>query len=373
MIGGSYGGQIQFATAAVDSRVDTLVPLITWNDLRYSLAPNNTSFTSGVTYANSTPGTEKIGWSGLFFGVGILDGLQGAAIDPARNVGCPNFVLEACAAKATLDTLGYPTSSTYQLDRPRVGGPLHRQGQGPDLPDPGRERHPVQPAGSHRHLPLAQGARRARDDGVAVLGSLRRDRREHRRGPRRARPDRPAHRGHLPRPAHQELVRPLPQAVSGLDRSRVLLLPRLGGLHGQRCTGVRQRRQLPGRVPQGALPLVRRPARVREVVDPAGLDLLVQPGTGRARVVHRDLRARGTGRPARRRHHALRHPRHVRRLDHSRAVEAAHHRRRPDPGRAVRVPGRGSHPGRSARAGSCRCSPSSTTSHPTAPRRWCTS
>jgi ABC-2 type transport system ATP-binding protein len=122
MIGGSYGGQIQFATAAVDSRVDTLVPLITWNDLRYSLAPNNTSLASGVTYADSTPGTEKIGWSGLFFGVGIADGLQGAAIDPTRNVGCPNFGLEACQAKATLDTLGYPTASTYQLtDRVSVG------------------------------------------------------------------------------------------------------------------------------------------------------------------------------------------------------------------------------------------------------------
>ncbi|KRE57297.1 hypothetical protein ASG70_00685 [Phycicoccus sp. Soil748] len=115
MIGGSYGGQIQFATAARDSRVDTLVPLITWNDLRYSLAPNNTSLARGVTYADSAPGTQKIGWTGLFFGVGILDGLQGAAVDPARNVGCPNFVLEACQAKATLDTLGYPTSDTYQL------------------------------------------------------------------------------------------------------------------------------------------------------------------------------------------------------------------------------------------------------------------
>lgn len=115
MIGGSYGGQIQFATAAMDSRVDTLVPLITWNDLRYSLAPNNTSLTTGVTYAGSNPGTEKIGWAGLFFGVGIADGVQGAAIDPARNVGCPNFVVEACTAKATLDTLGYPTSSTLSL------------------------------------------------------------------------------------------------------------------------------------------------------------------------------------------------------------------------------------------------------------------
>jgi ABC-2 type transport system ATP-binding protein len=115
MIGGSYGGQIQFATAAVDPRVDTLVPLITWNDLRYSLAPNNTSFTTGTTYANSNPGTQKIGWVSLFFGVGITDGLTGATIDPTRNVGCPNFVLEACKAKATLDTLGFPTEDTYRL------------------------------------------------------------------------------------------------------------------------------------------------------------------------------------------------------------------------------------------------------------------
>ena len=122
MIGGSYGGQIQFATAATDPRVDTLVPLITWNDLRYSLAPNNTSFTKGVTYANSAPGTEKLGWTDLFFGVGIADGVQGATVDPTRDVGCPNFVLEACQAKATLDTLGYPTSDTYRLtDRVSVG------------------------------------------------------------------------------------------------------------------------------------------------------------------------------------------------------------------------------------------------------------
>jgi ABC-2 type transport system ATP-binding protein len=115
MIGGSYGGQIQFATAAVDRRVDTLVPLITWNDLRYSLAPNNTNLRRGVTYADSSPGTEKLGWTSLFFGVGILDGVEGAAIDPARAVGCPNFVQEACRAKATLDTLGYPTRDTYPL------------------------------------------------------------------------------------------------------------------------------------------------------------------------------------------------------------------------------------------------------------------
>src|SRR4051812_2347747 len=36
MIGGSYGGQIQFAIAGLDRRLDTIVPQITWNDLSYS-------------------------------------------------------------------------------------------------------------------------------------------------------------------------------------------------------------------------------------------------------------------------------------------------------------------------------------------------
>ena len=44
MIGGSYGGQVQFAAASPRPRIDALIPIITWNDLSYSLAPNNTSF-----------------------------------------------------------------------------------------------------------------------------------------------------------------------------------------------------------------------------------------------------------------------------------------------------------------------------------------
>ncbi|HET7523109.1 MAG TPA: CocE/NonD family hydrolase, partial [Acidimicrobiales bacterium] len=45
MIGGSYGGEIQFATADVDRRLDTIIPFITWNSLNYSLAPNNAGLT----------------------------------------------------------------------------------------------------------------------------------------------------------------------------------------------------------------------------------------------------------------------------------------------------------------------------------------
>jgi predicted acyl esterase len=115
MVGGSYGGQVQFAVAGIDPRVDTIVPIITWNDLAYSLAPNNTDLEQGVTYR--TPGTEKVGWTTLFFGAGIADGIEHAGTDPSRNVGCPNFTDRACVAKAQMDALGYPTPDTLDLAR----------------------------------------------------------------------------------------------------------------------------------------------------------------------------------------------------------------------------------------------------------------
>jgi len=115
MIGGSYGGQVQFAAASLDPRIDALIPIITWNDLSYSLAPNNTSFTTGVTYA--TPGVHKKQWTSLFFGVGITDGIQGTGVDPSHNVGCPNFVTQACLSKVQLETLGYPDQATLDFDR----------------------------------------------------------------------------------------------------------------------------------------------------------------------------------------------------------------------------------------------------------------
>lgn len=102
MIGGSYGGQIQFAIAGIDSRLDALIPVITWNDLNYSLAPNR---------------VHKKEWTSLFFALGIADGVTGAQYDPTRLVGCPNFTDEACLAKAELDALGYPTPATAALAR----------------------------------------------------------------------------------------------------------------------------------------------------------------------------------------------------------------------------------------------------------------
>jgi ABC-2 type transport system ATP-binding protein len=105
MVGGSYGGGIQFAVAADDARLDTIVPLITWNDLTYSLDPNNTAQTVGVT--TSTPGAIKLAWGLGFSAEGVADGLENSQGDPMRLYGCPNFADWVCPALVTAGTTGY--------------------------------------------------------------------------------------------------------------------------------------------------------------------------------------------------------------------------------------------------------------------------
>ncbi|MFE1171145.1 alpha/beta fold hydrolase [Streptomyces sp. NPDC058773] len=112
MIGGSYGGAIQLATAAVDHRVDALVPLITWNDLVYSLAPNNTGRTDGVT--GPLPGAYKWQWTKGFFLLGEAQGLLHPQLAPPRPGGsrCLHFVPRACETKRLLDSGRYPAERT---------------------------------------------------------------------------------------------------------------------------------------------------------------------------------------------------------------------------------------------------------------------
>jgi ABC-2 type transport system ATP-binding protein len=116
MIGGSYGGEVQFAAASVDPRIDTLIPLITWNDLSYSLTPNNTDLTTGVTSA--TPGVTKLTWPLLFFSEGaVLNSAEGFQNDPSRVIGCPNFTDQICPELAKSGTLGYPSTDLLTLLR----------------------------------------------------------------------------------------------------------------------------------------------------------------------------------------------------------------------------------------------------------------
>jgi predicted acyl esterase len=116
MIGGSYGGQIQYAVAGQDPRVDTIVPIITWNDLAYSLTPNNTDLASGVS--STTPGVAKYQWASLFTAVGITDGITNIQADPSRDVTtCPNFDARVCPAVVEAGITGAPSPGTLQLLR----------------------------------------------------------------------------------------------------------------------------------------------------------------------------------------------------------------------------------------------------------------
>lgn len=105
MTGGSYGGGIQFATAAFDNRVKAIVPVITWNNLNYSLWPGN---------------VIKFGWGELLYGAGLGEGaaahVQGDAAgfpsggDGGNQTGGydPNIHYSEVSGA----TLGYPDRQT---------------------------------------------------------------------------------------------------------------------------------------------------------------------------------------------------------------------------------------------------------------------
>lgn len=116
MVGGSYGGAIQFSTAAIDPRVDAIVPVITWNDLAYSLAPNNeTNGTSGLARQTTEPGVLKWEWASLFFADGMSTPLTYPAT--ATPSTCPDFSPTICKAYLSSIALGYPDRATIAMLR----------------------------------------------------------------------------------------------------------------------------------------------------------------------------------------------------------------------------------------------------------------
>ncbi|MEH3034120.1 MAG: prolyl oligopeptidase family serine peptidase [Aeromicrobium erythreum] len=114
MIGVSYGGGIQFATASIDKRLDTIIPGATWNDLSYSLAPNNTAQTQSSGVSTSTPGAAKLLWALGFVASGAQNGLQNAPADPGRLIPCPNFATWVCPSLVVAGTTGTLDASTTQ-------------------------------------------------------------------------------------------------------------------------------------------------------------------------------------------------------------------------------------------------------------------
>lgn len=110
MFGGSYGGQVQFAAAAVDPRIDAIVPAVTWNDLAYALAPNNTGDADDV-------GVFKRIWTDLFAIQGVISGLEYAVGDPRRLLGCPNFDDWICPALIESNLDGFASAATVERMR----------------------------------------------------------------------------------------------------------------------------------------------------------------------------------------------------------------------------------------------------------------
>lgn len=133
MVGGSYGGQIQFATAAVEhaagtDRLDAIVPMITWNDLSYSLNPDNAGLPGGTAASGSVASAEtgvfKYQWSLLFTALGFANGLQDlpALSDPAQvrdlaRENCLNFDAPVCTALLEVAAVGYASPESVEFLR----------------------------------------------------------------------------------------------------------------------------------------------------------------------------------------------------------------------------------------------------------------
>lgn len=87
MVGGSYGGGIQWVTAGTDNRVDAIVPTISWNSLNSSLYPNGafkTSYAALLLLSLVTSGANINNqlYAGIFTGalLGILTEEQQAVL-----------------------------------------------------------------------------------------------------------------------------------------------------------------------------------------------------------------------------------------------------------------------------------------------------
>jgi ABC-2 type transport system ATP-binding protein len=98
MVGVSYGGGIQLVTAAVDKRVDAIVPTIAWNNLNTSLDKN---------------GAPKTSW-GLLLSAALL--LTGANTDPLIFPALLNALFSGAVAPSDQDFLA-ERGPDYLLDQ----------------------------------------------------------------------------------------------------------------------------------------------------------------------------------------------------------------------------------------------------------------
>uniref|UniRef100_UPI0031D2B6B0 alpha/beta fold hydrolase n=1 Tax=Saccharothrix mutabilis TaxID=33921 RepID=UPI0031D2B6B0 len=153
--GGSYGGALALSLAGVDQRVDTIAPVITFNDLGQALLPNSarTGSVNAATPAAGAFGDDgvfKRSWAGIFFSAGLSggdlaspgqeaaepgqdDNGAGQAADAAAaavtapqqqgrpagpvNGACGRFAADVCAAYTEVATTGRAGEKTLEILR----------------------------------------------------------------------------------------------------------------------------------------------------------------------------------------------------------------------------------------------------------------
>ncbi|CCH33915.1 alpha/beta fold hydrolase [Actinosynnema sp. NPDC047251] len=147
--GGSYGGALALSLAGVDRRVDTIAPVITFNDLGQALLPNSAR-ADAVDTASPSPGAFgedgvfKRSWAGIFFSAGLSGGdlaspgqeaqepgqrtetgvPDASATQPGgsrptgpTNGACGRFQADVCAAYTDVATTGRASERTLELLR----------------------------------------------------------------------------------------------------------------------------------------------------------------------------------------------------------------------------------------------------------------
>jgi ABC-2 type transport system ATP-binding protein len=130
MTGGSYGGGIQFSTAAIDQRVDAIVPVIAWNSLRTSLYKAQTIKTSwvnalllgaiqpGNTFSPSILKGREQARKGITFSRQVVDFARAAGPDRVLGqVRAPTLILQG-----TIDNLFPPSEAIANYKTLRANG-----------------------------------------------------------------------------------------------------------------------------------------------------------------------------------------------------------------------------------------------------------
>ena len=117
MIGGSYGGQIQFAIAGIDRRLDTIVPQITWNDLVLLAGAQQHGLRARRDLPD--PRRHQARLAGAVHGARVRRGLPAGRAEPGPEPprGLSQLQRLRCTGLVTSGSTGYPDQATLDFLR----------------------------------------------------------------------------------------------------------------------------------------------------------------------------------------------------------------------------------------------------------------